>query len=887
MSDENSTQIWSNQTSTNQSWNDNDFMLDFWEEEKVEEIKSSEGESEKNFDINSRNEDVETKDVVDKELNNDLFWENSNVQVEDSDSENIIENTQNNDDNKDDDFFSNMSLNSESNSNEGEITSKMLEEDNEKDEIRLDIPVTNVEDNADLENESNGKSNLDELFWEKNDKNEKLWQGKIEGFSTQESNIDENHDFSINIDEEKTSNVWENMGFSNETETDISKMNDNKIEEISNVSDKNYGSINWIDDIFWDTKKENNDILEQQDLDNSQWENVEDSINFSFDNNSDEVRVEETDEQSATSNNLEEMFIGDKNDMIDISGDDVENKENNDLTLKFAIDSHNDDSQVINNNMQDDEEQVYIDNNETSKDNDLFWDESLAENKDNDLFWDNSLPQNEDNKDLDNQNLTYDNLIEWGNQTNWEFPLNDTISWEDNKDDTEVQDQELFTTTDSRENTNQETSQPDMMNLLWWQPIDFSYEENATDIQQSENNSERNQDFQDVLSTDLQDSFNSTVIDNQSEDGNLMVVESDSNSNLNSNPNPNPNITEDINIAKAPVSDMEIQENNNLNIGEQWANTQNLEENKINELPIDSSNNIPQVSENTQNQVEVWSIKSTLSLDEILDSELKSNPQFTDNSISVPNNTQTKSTSMWSKKTTIFMWLGIFLLLCFVVVLAFPSVNPERKTWDVVDTGTVIDEPKIIEEEPESVDEEKTDTPEYDETHGDDQEELEKTKKEEEDIESVHGSWPTLELIEEEYTPPEEIEPYTLEETEQEEPSVEETENISADDIQLKISSFKSQGEWYKKVGENESNEKVIKYASYVIRLCEDYQLQIDNLEWIDEETYSSFETKVSWFISKIEANLHPVAEVETVYTQARLDNDEEKEATRTYLENR
>jgi hypothetical protein len=70
-----------------------------------------------------------------------------------------------------------------------------------------------------------------------------------------------------------------------------------------------------------------------------------------------------------------------------------------------------------------------------------------------------------------------------------------------------------------------------------------------------------------VLSTDLQDSFNSTVIDNQSEDGNLMVVESDSN--LNSNLNSNPNITEDINIAKAPVSDMEIQENNNLNIGEQ------------------------------------------------------------------------------------------------------------------------------------------------------------------------------------------------------------------------------------------------------------------------------------------------------------------------------
>ena len=53
------------------------------------------------------------------------------------------------------------------------------------------MPVTNKEDNTGLESESNGKSNLDELFWEKNDENEKLWQEEIEGFSTQETNIDE------------------------------------------------------------------------------------------------------------------------------------------------------------------------------------------------------------------------------------------------------------------------------------------------------------------------------------------------------------------------------------------------------------------------------------------------------------------------------------------------------------------------------------------------------------------------------------------------------------------------------------------------------------------------------------------------------------------------
>ena len=39
----------------------------------MEEIKSSEGESEKIFDINTRNEDIETKDGVDKEFNNDFF----------------------------------------------------------------------------------------------------------------------------------------------------------------------------------------------------------------------------------------------------------------------------------------------------------------------------------------------------------------------------------------------------------------------------------------------------------------------------------------------------------------------------------------------------------------------------------------------------------------------------------------------------------------------------------------------------------------------------------------------------------------------------------------------------------------------------------------------
>jgi hypothetical protein len=41
-------------------------------------------------------------------------------------------------------------------------------------------------------------------------------------------------------------------------------------------------------------------------------------------------------------------------------------------------------------------------------------------------------------------------------------------------------------------------------------------------------------------------------------------------------------------------------------------------------------------------------------LDEILDSELKSNPQFADNSKSIPKNIQTKSTVFGGKKVSIF-----------------------------------------------------------------------------------------------------------------------------------------------------------------------------------------------------------------------------------------
>jgi hypothetical protein len=70
-----------------------------------------------------------------------------------------------------------------------------------------------------------------------------------------------------------------------------------------------------------------------------------------------------------------------------------------------------------------------------------------------------------------------------------------------------------------------------------------------------------------------------------------------------------------------------------------------------------------------------------------------------------------------------------------------------------------------------------------------------------------------------------------------------------------------------------------------VVRLCDEYQSQIDNWEWTDEETFSSFETKVLWFITKIEKNLNWWDEVSTIYTKVDFDENEDKKELTAYLE--
>jgi hypothetical protein len=76
------------------------------------------------------------------------------------------------------------------------------------------------------------------------------------------------------------------------------------------------------------------------------------------------------------------------------------------------------------------------------------------------------------------------------------------------------------------------------------------------------------------------------------------------------------------------------------------------------------------------------------------------------------------------------------------------------------------------------------------------------------------------------------------------------------------------QGETYKQLWDSESNTKVVKYALYVIQLCDTYETQVVSWEWLDDDSYAAFEAKVQWFISKIEKNLGGIDDVTVVYSQ-------------------
>ena len=953
MPDEDSNPIWTNQTqqddqaTTNQPWDD--FLLDFGDGEEMEDMKISEEKTDNGFNIITEEEDKESgeKDLAE----DDLFGETPEKEEESLDLWDTFTDTENNDnenngeDKENDDFFIDMGSDSWNNTKQ-EIDNLNTPEENNVlfSESETNIPDANKEENLGIEKEPD-MENQDELFWEINDNNDKLEIEKIEEIpiDTQENKIEEDLDFSINMNEDDSINakIDEDKNEDDKvvkTESEILDKEDNKSEENVNIINETLEDNSW-NNLFWEIEEKSNDIWEQlnpkQGIDDVQLENMESDNSFSLNDNSNENDLNNSvDKIDTETNKLEDIFISDwsdtnislndnveqaeNNNVEQAENDNVEQVENDNINSDLIVDKKDNDNQEENpNNLENSEklnDAFQVSNPENKEDetnNNLFWNSSVLQDegnevKDNvDAKDDVNITQNQGDWEIKsdweivlNQDIFQDNLNKEESQTDWELLLDGNIQWNENiNSDVSLNEnrndsleentiQETSTIVDLSGNENQDYAKSDIMNLSWWQTV--SYEENAIALQQTENNTENFQNNTENNQVEWQNILENTQSSSiEEDDGNNLLNNSTGDENIDLSPTENTeavNISQSVDIWNVTQDIHDSSNNTNISTIESWSDlqnqnaVQNLEENKISELPISTpsynvqqvNENIPQINDSTLKQ-EVVTVRSTLSLDEILDSELQSNPQFADNSKAVPTNITSKTSSGNKKLISVFAGIWLFILVWLVAVLAFPSTSTERKSWDVVE------ETKILNDESEI-------TTEYV------PEDVEDIYEDSSDI-SQANDWSDIEITTTNHWTPSKVEfpedtvdeedngeentiedakPYRfMEENDNVDTNEEATEdNTLLNDIQSKISSFKIQAEWYKETAENESNDKVIKYATYIIRLCDDYQSQVDSWQWIDEESLSSFETKVNEFISKIKNHLWLPEDVETVYSK-------------------
>ena len=274
-------------------------------------------------------------------------------------------------------------------------------------------------------------------------------------------------------------------------------------------------------------------------------------------------------------------------------------------------------------------------------------------------------------------------------------------------------------------------------------------------------------------------------------------------------------------------------------------------------------------------------VQSTLSLDQILDSELLSNPQYADNSKASPQNIPA---SWWGKsKVWLFVGVGLAALACCAAFLAFPSISWDRKPGDTVNTWNIVEYPDWGEELHPSAPYEPT-TWEYPDL------------PENSDVSWWQWSVQTVSFPDE-WNEQWDIDggdtepvPYVWGDYwESDEPGIQEpiTEEIDANQILNSIFSFKSQAEKYYSYGQESSDKQLMKYALRLINLCDNYSAQVNKGEGIDAENYSSFRSNANKLINKITTYMGWEDEVQIIEATIGGEYDFEwKDVIKEYLYN-
>lgn len=750
------------QSSTTQTGDDNDFVLDFWEGETMQEIK----------DLS----EIENENILDEDGNNEA----KEIETEKKDDMNFDQN----------DFFGSSEGKKDENVGENIEENKITDENS--DDFALSF------DNEEKEDKNNPENSEDDFIAVGNESREDITEDKNE----EKSDIfQDGFDVTQEIKQEAPTEISGEELFE---ENDTSKAGEIEFDSTDLFGD---GAAKSEDAPA--EESENQEVMaevkeEPKSLQNSNMENIAENSDLSEDSENNAVDNNSSDENKDASLDFDLEFDASSEDE---NKTDIESEGVGKVIETFEIDTEK-------------EEKVEDKNSE-------------VENKE----WEN-----------------LDFVMDYNPEENSEEKI-------ENESENKVE--EKVESDIENNGEEQKMKQPEISDFLWNTSVDFS---NIKDVNESEMTRENNIDGE-VKSDDKE----SADVDNEGW-ATLKEISWEVPGQMDLSQNIGETSTQNTSTSVSNDNADVKEENQNLEADK----TTDVSENKtLEESQAQEVNNVADAAETQKVEVpldknvgpvETPEMKATLSLDQILDSELNNNPQFSDNSTAVPTNVQASKWLFGNKKmVVVVMWVCILFVLVFV--LAFPSWLTDRKPWDVAEEPSVTVQtwdsihPSSSDEPVDnwldnwwdiSWDKPSTSQPTVIVLWDDDPDSWDGQ------WEDLHDKWPV---------------PYVSDGSDQENLEDETKNDIPVEEVISKISSFKSQAESYYSLWDDRQDKQLIRYAVQALNLCDKYQEELEGLTSVDAESFSSFQAQVKAKISEMEAYIWGPEDVE-VFRQSNFRDE-------------
>ena len=831
MPDENSTWTVQSTQSSTQSWDD--YVLDFWDLWDNNWAWNGNVKvwwSDDNDITNNSSNDLwlEEWNLEKKSINNEEFPDESNV----TDNENIE------DSQSDFDFSLNLDWNNNSSSAEEQIEAENNLWDSEE-ENSNDVEL--AENSQELFQEE--QPNNSEDFLQDSDLFESPVDESNLGSMDSSSNADSMQD-DYTLDNNDLQSDGENIVDNNaQEENNGSEFNENSEEE-NIFRDSNEETINNSTyDVVWESDNlDNNDENSSYDNDNSFQTN--DIVN-NYKSESSSEEISQTEEWlESTEDNFFKSEFNEESEWIKFEWDGQEFIEPTENEINLSGDTNN----------------VFDNSNVTDSEN-------LEENEDNNLF---NTPQ-----PIESETSSLESSVWW--EDNYQIDNEDSQdnnyfsedTWYDNENKTE-----------NDENTNNFETE---VTPLWNTELNPDVSEN--NLQDTSN--AFNQEYENTETMNWRnESLDSMVGESLLNEKEWQQVVETPNSSEEYTANDNLIINNSESLINHPNNsqeqDVQSQNSNNISDSELQV-TEAVNWNSENTEKVLPQFNIQ--NETMQPQVDNVEVKSTLSLDQILDSEISWNTGTINNANTTPQHIQNSWWFSNKKLVTAVICVWVFSILWVLAYMELPWLIWEKEPLDTWSVEWVVYEEEgisawedLLENHPSAVEED---------SQGEEQES--------EDIDKPTSNnplpfiFPDAEIEEDEDYRNEENQWDSPVPYQQEEQIEEEYGNDDLlEDIEISISSFKSQGETYYSAWQEMLDKQMIKYSLQLINLCEKYQQQVENWEGVDQQSFSSFKTSANQIVSKINAYNNWWEEIEVI--QANLDDSsyfEGKDELKDYIYNR